>query len=424
MKSMREPFPDFLDRVVRADRRILILAFLGMILVGGASFWFGITSESPQRTWQAFLINFLFWTGLAYGAVLFSAALNMTNAHWARPMKRLAEAPGAFLPFSFAFFLLLYQGRESLFHWIHEPVPGKEWWLNVDALFVRDGLGLFLLMTVSLALIYFSIRSDFKWKRAPRSNAISPSERPAQHSEALKSSGGWKAQLVLSPVLGIVYALVLTLIAVDLIMALDPHWVSTLFGAYYFIGSFYTALAALLLMTVVATRLEAFEEVIRPKHLHDLGKLLLGFCLLTGDFFYSQFLVIWYGNLPEETRYVILRIRQSPWEPLAWIVLFVCFAMPFVVLLNRRIKMKPFPMLILTTIILAGMWLERLLLVAPALWTGSGFPFGFTEIFITAGFFGTMALCIMAFFRLFPLLPVSDPLYHEQLEPARAGDEH
>jgi hypothetical protein len=109
---------------------------------------------------------------------------------------------------------------------------------------------------------------------------------------------------------------------------------------------------------------------------------------------------------------------------LAWIVLFVCFAMPFVVLLNRRIKMKPFPMLILTTVILAGMWLERLLLVAPALWTGSDLPLGFTELFITAGFFGTMALCLMAFFKFFPLLPISDPLYHENLEPTRADGEH
>jgi hypothetical protein len=419
MKSIHEPFPDFLDRIVRADPRILILAFLSMVLMGGASFWFGITGENAQRSWQAFLINFLFWTGLAYGAVLFSAALNMTNAQWARPMKRLAEAPGAFLPFSFIFFLILYRGRESLFHWIHEPIPGKEWWLNVDTLFMRDGAGLFLLMAVSLALICFSVRSDFKWKGTATPNQHNTVEKPPQDTEPRHSSRNWQAQMVLSPILGILYALVLTLIAIDLIMALDPHWVSTLFGAYYFIGSFYTALAALLLMTIFATRFEAFDDVIRPKHLHDLGKLLLGFCLLTGDFFYSQFLVIWYGNLPEETRYLLLRIRQIPWGSLAWVVLFVCFAIPFLVLLNRKIKMRPVPMLILSTVILAGMWLERLLLVAPALWKGNTLPIGFTEIFITAGFFGTMALCLMAFFHFFPLLPVSDPLFREQLEQSR-----
>jgi hypothetical protein len=423
MKSIDEPRPDLLTRLVGMDRRIPALAFLAMVLVGGISFWSGISNENAQRVWQAYLTNFLFWTGLAYGAVLFSAVLNMTNARWARPMKRLAEAPGAFLPFSFLFFLILYQGRENLFHWIHEPVHGKEWWLDVNWLFARDGVGIFLLSGVSLALIYFSVRSDLKWnaREGVTGREAEPEEVPGRKEI---QSRHWRAQVVLSPVLGILYALVLTLMAVDLIMALDPHWISTLFGAYYFIGSFYTALAALFFMTLLARESEAFKDIIHPKHMHDLGKLLFGFCILTGDFFYSQFLVIWYGNLPEETRYVLLRIRQSPWELLAWTVLLVCFVIPFVLLLNRRIKMKPVPMMALSSVILLGMWLERFLLVAPSLWKGSGLPIGFTEISITAGFFGVMALCLMAFFRLFPLLPLSDPLFREQIRQVQTESGH
>jgi hypothetical protein len=208
---------------------------------------------------------------------------------------------------------------------------------------------------------------------------------------------------------------VLSLIGFDLVMSLDPHWYSTLFGAYYFVGSFYTALAALIILALVVRKNLGLEAVIQDQQFHDLGKLLLAFCLVTGDFFYSQFLVIWYGNLPEETRYVILRVNQAPWSGLAWGVLITCFALPFVVLLSRKIKMKPVAMLVLSSIILVGMWFERFLLVVPSLWKEGEIPFGFLEIFITAGFLGMMVLSVLWFLRVFPALPVADPLFNEYL---------
>jgi Ni/Fe-hydrogenase subunit HybB-like protein len=236
----------------------------------------------------------------------------------------------------------------------------------------------------------------------------------------LEDTGGldraWRIQTVLSTALGVLYGVVLSLVAFDLIMSLDPHWYSTLFGAYYFVGSFYTGLAALVILLGSYRKREALGRFIHERHFHDLGKLLFAFCLLTGDFFYSQFLVIWYGNLPEDAQYVILRVHQSPWEPVAWVVLGVSFVLPFLVLLSRRIKLEPVPMMVLGGIILVGMWLERFLLVAPSLWKGKGLPIGVLEIGITAGFLGLMALSVTAFLRTFPLLPVSDPLFRGDLE--------
>ena len=209
--------------------------------------------------------------------------------------------------------------------------------------------------------------------------------------------------MVLSPVLGIVYALVLTLIAVDLIMALDPHWVSTLFGAYYFIGSFYTALAALLLMTVIATRLEAFDKVIRPKHLHDLGKLLLGFCLLTGDFFYSQFLVIWYGNLPEETYFIFYRLWGA-WRPVGVAVFLMVFLIPFIGLLGVRPKRSSAWLLGFALVSLAGVWLERYFEIVPSLNGGAGPVIGLPELGATAFFGGLYVLSYSWFAARYPMI--------------------
>ncbi len=393
-------------------RSLMVLCAI-LLVIGAGAFLMGISGAQALRAWQAYLTNFLFWTGLSFGAVLFVAVLNMTNARWARSMKRLAESLGAFLPISFLLFWVLYLGREEIFPWIKQPVKGKEVWLNAGFLFARDGLGLLLLTGVAMALLYYSIRGD--QAILARTDSIPGG---AGSEEMGRAGRNWHLQVVLSPVLGILYALVLSLLAFDLAMSLDPHWYSTLFGAYYFIGSFYSALAALLILSGLARIHMGLERFVQPRHFHDLGKLLLGFCLITGDFFYSQFLVIWYGNLPEETRYVILRVRHSPWEPLAWTVLVVSFAFPFVVLLSRKIKLKPAAMMGLAGIILVGMWLERFLLVAPSLWKGGEFPLGLLEVFITTGFLGVVGLSVLVFFRKFPLLPLSDPLFLAELEEA------
>jgi hypothetical protein len=379
-----------------------------MLLLGAGVFLEGVSGPQAQRAWQCFLVNFVFWSGMAFGAVLFVAVLNMTNAHWGRPLKRLAESFGAFLPVSFLLFWVLFLGREEVFPWIRNPVEEKAWWLNAGFLFARNGVGLFLLVGASMLLVYQSVRAD-------RDGFASS---PTQEGGQLRR---WRVQAALSPAVGILYGLVMSLVAFDLIMSLDPHWYSTLFGAYYFIGSFYAGLAGIILLSILCRRAMGLERFIEPRHFHDLGKLLLAFCILTGDFFYAQFLVIWYGNLPEEAKYVILRVRGAPWEPLAWTVLVVCFAVPFVVLLSRKIKMKLGPMMALSLVILGGMWLERLLLVGPSLWRGETLPIGLPEVTITAGFFGLMGLCLLAFLRRVPPLPISDPLFREALS-GREGE--
>ena len=218
-----------------------------------------------------------------------------------------------------------------------------------------------------MALAYFSVKGDRLWARSTGKGTLAPSDAESQ-------TLSWRSQRTLSPAIAISYAFVLSLLAFDLIMSLDPHWYSTLFGGYYFIGSFYSGVVVLYLLALASMDSRSMGEYISPRHLHDLGKLVLAFSLFTGYLFYTQFLVIWYGNLPEETQYVILRVKLSPWEPLAWVVLFMIFLIPFVVLLSRRIKMRRVPMILLSVMILTGMWLERFILVAPSVWKQGDYP--------------------------------------------------
>jgi hypothetical protein len=382
----------------------LTLLFALLAVLGALIFAFGIFGNEPLRAWQAYLVNFVFWTGLAAGAILFSAILTLTHALWGRSLKRLAEAAGAFLLLSLPLFAVLYPGRRLIFPWIAHPLPAKAQWLNAPFLFLRDGAGLVLLAATAAVLLFISIRRDRELMAAAGANYDRQREQRREDRA-----------VVFANIYGILYFLILSLLAFDLIMSLSPHWYSTLFGAYYLVGSFFTALAALVILSILAVRRLGLSEFITPVHFSKLGKMLLGFCLMTGDFFYTQFLVIWYGNLPEETGFIIERIRFAPWRPLVWTVLFVCFIVPFVLLLSSRIKRKLPAMLALCAMILAGMWLERFLLVVPSLWAGSTLPIGILEVGITAGYFGLMALCILLFLRWFPVLPVADPLFRHSL---------
>ncbi len=389
--------------------RFLPAVFVALAAAGALAFIVAASGNEPLRAWQAYLVNFLFWTGMSFGAVLFVAVLNITGARWGRPLKRLAEGFAAFLPVTFILFWVLYLGRAEVFYWVRQPNPEKAAWLNAPFFFIRDGAALLLMTLLALALVFYSVKGDLQWNGRNGAGAAA-GERDAHWAAA------WRKQQMLSPALVIALAFLLSLIGFDLVMSLDPRWYSTLFGGYFFIGCFYTGIVALYLLSMLVAGTETFKLYLRPRQLHDLGKLAMAFCIFTGYLFYAQFLTIWYGNLPEETRYVILRVKLTPWEPLAWAVLFMVFLGPLFFFLSRRVKVKKIPVIVISVVIMVGMWLERFILVVPSLWKQDSIPFGPTEGLVTAGFFGLMGLTITAFLQRVPLLPISDPLFRELQE--------
>ena len=197
----------------------------------GRLFSDGIAGPDRQRTWQVYLINFLFWSGIAFSATVFVAILNITNARWGRPLKRLAEALGAFTPVAFLLFWVLYFGSESIFPWVNDPVQGKESWLNTVSLFARNGIGLFLLTGVCAALIYCSVRGISSRSPGKPVQVEGPSGRAFERS-LLACSGHPLPHFV------DLFCFVLSLVAFDLVMSLDPHWTSTLFEGCYFYRKF------------------------------------------------------------------------------------------------------------------------------------------------------------------------------------------
>jgi hypothetical protein len=377
--------------------------FAGLAGVGLAGFLAGFFGDEPIRAWQALLINFLLWSAVAQGAVLFSAVTRVVKARWSEPLNGLSEAFAGFFPLSLLMFVFLFAGRDHLFPWLHQDLHGKEAWLNLPFLFTRDGLGLLSLYVCGTAVLRYDLKlrlaADPPLSGLRRLVTGRTPTTPAEAAQARSRLVRW------SGVYCFLYALVLSLIGFDLVMAMDPHWWSTLFGAYHFVKAFYLGLGGLIILAALLHIGRGRSSRLSDRHFHDLGKLFFAFCLLWADFFYVQLNVIWYGNIPEETHYVILRTVLPPWNRLAWTVFIMCFIVPFVVLLNRRVKSMPRFMLGLCLFITVGLWLEHLLLLGPALIQhASEVPLGVSDGLVFLGFLGLMGLAVAFTLNRFPEL--------------------
>jgi hypothetical protein len=369
-----------------------ILIFIAVALVG-----------NPARAWQAYLLNFLFFSAIAQGAVLFSALMHTVKARWSGPLADVAESFAAFFPVSLVLFVILFIGQQHIFPWLHEDLHGKEVWLNVPFLFGRDLVGLILLYGFGMAFLYHRLYFTLKARGASGPvgrRLLDRWQRRPPDEDRMASR---------TTVFGILYllafALVLSLVGYDLVMATDPHWYSTLFGAYCFVKSVFIGFGALIIVSSLLHLSSNNGYYVAENQFHDIGKLFFAFCLVWADFFYAQFVVIWYGNISEETAYIIERTMAAPWNVLAWIVFFGCFLAPFLILLNRRIKTMPKAMTVICSAVIAGIWLEHYLLLGPSFHHHArSLPLGWVEVAVGIGFFGLLAAAVTAYFKQFPEL--------------------
>ena len=409
MTSFTSSEPEIVWRPQPAPAKVRLVLFT-VLAIRIIAFVLGVWKGNSQRAWQIYFVNFLFWSGIAQGGVVMAAVYRITNARWGDQFRRIGEAMVSFLPLSFVLYLVLVFGGQSIFPWLHEPVHGRELWLSAPFLFGRDGLIFLLLLWVSYEFVYRSVRPDLGalWRENPGSETMS-----RWVERVTKDWKGWEEEVktrtkklnILTPVLLITFSVLYSLIGFDLVMALDPYWFSTLFGWIYFLHAFFAALVVITILAVLARKWFDMEGVFRTNQWHDMGRFVFGFCLLTGGFYWSQFLVIWYGNLPEETSFLIKRFYAQPWETLTWVYLIAAYMFPLAVFLSKRVKQLPGPLMITSLIILIALFLERYLAVVPFLWHESSIPFGIIEFAVTCGFGAAFALCWLAFAKVVPLVP-------------------
>ena len=382
------------------------LAILGLIL-----FVRSLLAEpaSAQRAWQLFHVNWIYFTGLAGGSVAFAAVQKVANGKWSGLVIRFAEAAVVFLPISVIGLILIFTvGYDSVYgpmeHALHSLPHSKAVWLSHEFMFARLAIGLVALTVVGWKLVRADLLPDVHAVREmvtggrrglfERWASAYEQASPAEHETRIRR---------LAPLYVVIYAYVLTVVAFDCIMALQPHWFSNLLGGFFFMGSFLGAHMLLALLMIYGASHLGVKELVSPKQRHDLGKLCFGFTVFWTYLMWAQFLVIWYGNLPEETGFVFARL-WGHWLPVGKAVFVGMFLIPFFGLLGVAPKKNRVTLGFFATVSLLSLWLERYLLVMPSITALPGPVIGVPELGPTLAFPGLFLLLYGLFGRTFPML--------------------
>lgn len=377
-----------------------------LAVVGGALFVMALMGDGSHRAWQTFHVNWLYWTGLTAGAISITAVSKVANAKWNGVIVRFSQAVSGMIPVSLiGLVLILTLGYHDIYGHMQEELAGlsegKAMWLSRPWMTARLLVGLTGLYLLGMALIRTDMLPDLAAVRDRVTGA-----RQARYDRLLKGFDAAANQVRtyrLAPLYVALYALVMTVIAFDAIMALQPHWFSNLLGGWYFMGAFLGGHTLLAVLLMVEVRRLGLEEFVSAKQRHDLGKMIFGFTVFWTYLMWAQFLVIWYGNMPEETGFVFSRL-WGEWRPIGGAVFLGMFLVPFAGLLSVGAKKTRLTLGLFATVSLCALWLERYLMVIPSVTAESGPVFGLPELGPTLMYLGLFLLSYAWFAKSWPMV--------------------
>ena len=374
-----------------------------LVAIGIATFCVLFFTGRNDALWYSYLSNFLFFTGLATGGVVWVAVTRGCNGRWARPLHRMAESLAGALPLSVLLFIPLMFARRTIWPWWDHPPARKLPWLNHNWILYRD-LGILILMAaVCCYFLYTSARPDL-----------------LDDAEALTARGSLTAARAqrrlarLWVVVVFLYCYLWSVLGLDLNMSLNPGWYDYIYGWYFFIVNWYPATALVSLLAVAWRRRLGAEDLITRDILQDNGEITFAFAIFWAYLFWAQFMALWYANRQDDIRILVRLYQQHPWVTLAWITLTLGFFLPFAFGLSRNWKRRPGTLAFSACVSLGGMWLEQNVMVNAALWK-SGMPPLIWSAFLGCGFLGAYGLCYLWVLHRVPAFPVRDPVMHEAM---------
>jgi hypothetical protein len=381
----------------------LVLAVIGM-----ATFIFGIATGN-DRAWHSFHFNWLFFTLVSSAGVMFVAAQPNTTARWSRGIIRFMEGYVAFLPFALiGLVVMVLFGKEHLYPWwnnLAEYPHEKQVYLSHTFFTVRTLVAFLAIVVIQLWYVWTSLRLDVgitpeggaSWAAGLRARmrAGFGEERRELHSTH-------NLQGKLAVFMAIIWAFGWIVLAWDHSMTLDPWFFSTMYGWQVFMGGWLVALMLFSgLVRFWRNKLGA-EDLVTETHYHDIGKLCFGFTAFWGYITFAQYLVIWYGNVPEETHFFTQRLTNA-WTPWTVAIVVLSFVLPFFGLLSVKAKTFTPTMMFFAAASALGIWIQRYVEVYPSVYGAvNNAPFSYWEVLITLGFLGVWGYCYTSFMDAFP----------------------
>lgn len=359
---------------------------------------------NPDRFFEAYLIGWTFWTGIAVGSIALLMLQHLTGGGWGFVIRRILEASTRTIPFMAILFIPILLGAHSLYHhWMdpeemakHEVVAFKAPYLNFPFFTIRA----VVYFAVWIALTYFLSRWSLLQDRTA-------DNRYTKKMRMLAGPG----------MVALIFTV--TFASVDWYMSLEPEWFSTIYGFIYVASWTLSALAFTIAALAMLSKDEPLKRIVAPLHFHDLGKLLLALVMLWAYFAFSQYLIIWSGNLPEEITYY-LRRTHGLWGAVIVGIVILHFAAPFLFLLSRSLKRDPRKLVLVALLIIVMRMIDLIWMLAPA-FDGSNWKWIGLDIVALLGFGGIWLAIFSWQLGKRPLIPINDPQYESVLEQAHAG---
>jgi hypothetical protein len=374
------------------QKRSLIVGIVFLVALVASAFFYG------HEFFQSYLIGWTFWTGITVGSLALLMLQHLTGGGWGLVIRRSLEAATRVLPLMAILFVPILLGAHSIYHHWTNPtedvVKFKTPYLNLPFFAVR-------------AVVYFAIWGTLafllnRWSLAQDRTA---DNRYTKNMRLLAGPG--MVALIFS----------VTFASIDWYMSLEPEWFSTIYGFIYVAAWSLSALAFVIAVMAALSREEPMKRIVAPLHFHDLGKLLLALVMLWAYFAFSQFLIIWSGNLPEEIGWYLKRIHGG-WGATIITIGILHFAAPFLFLLSRSIKRNPRKLVVIAILILVMRMVDLLWMLVPA------FPdhkWIWLDVISLLGFGGLWLAFFIWQLGKRSLIPINDPQFESTLEQMHIG---
>ena len=360
---------------------------------GSAAIWLVAVAMAPARAWGNLLLASYGLVCVGLAGVFFVALQYACGAGWSVAFRRVPEAMPAILPFGAAGLAATFLLRPALYPWTsggHAANSFQAGWLTLPFFLARAAVYLAVWMLLAALIV-----------RASRAQDPGGEVRLTRNNVRL------------SVIFLVVFAVTFWLASYDWVMSLEPHWASTIFGVYNFAGMFSSGLAVLILLVLWMRRAGPLRDFVTEEHLHDLGKLLFAFCTFWMYIWFSQYMLIWYADITEETTYFVRR-QHELWQPLFFLNVVLNWGVPFLVLLPQKAKRSPGVLAKVAVVVLLGRWLDLYQMILPPI-AGTAPHFGLPEIAPVACAGALFLLVFKKRFDSAPPVPVGDPYLEESL---------
>lgn len=375
--------------------KTLQLISWGLMAIGVITFVVGFLTDS-EATWANYLLNNYYFLALAIGGTFWLAIQRISQSGWSSAYIRIPEAFANFIPVAAFFFIFMWIGFHHLYEWTHEEevahdnlLMHKSPYLNIPFFMIRMFVYFIVWILLTQVIRRISLKED-------TISGLQPFETSEWYSKVY------------------IFALAITfsLASFDWIMTIEPHWYSTIFSLKNFVMAFLHGTAAILLFVIIMNKY-GYYKFLNNSHLSDFSKYLFILSIIWGYFWFSQYLLMWYANIPEETIYYVERI-EGPWAPLFWLNIILNTGVPFVFLLSNYLAKSKTILGITVVLLMIGQWVDLYLQIMPG--AKGHHHIGWIEVGTYLGYLG-LFLCVVTWtLSKHPLIPVNHPYLEESTE--------